>query len=178
MPDVPTVEPTTFTRGDTVKWTKTFADFPAGTWTVTYEFRGPSSQTIAATQVGATVEHTVTITATATTAWNAGVYWWEAYAVSGSERYKAGSGQLDVTKDFSGTDVVADERTHAKKVLDAIQATIEGRATRDQQAYTIAGRSLQLTPIDDLMALRKTYKAEVLTETSKNKKKRILARLP
>jgi hypothetical protein len=175
MPDIPAVEPTTFVRGNTVKWTKTLSDFPGSTYALTYEFRGASKQTVAASVVGD--DFAVTITATQSLLWNPGTYWWEAYAVTGSERYLAVKGQLEVTKNFEATDVVADERTHAKKVLDAIEATIEGRADRDQQAYTIAGRSLQLTPIDDLLKLRDRYKSEVLSENPGNKK-RILARLP
>ena len=177
MPDIPTTEPTTFTRGDTVKWTKSISDFPASVWLLTYELRGPSSQTIQATASGD--DHAIVILASATTLWNAGTYFWKSNAFSGamSERYTVASGEIIVTKSFVERDVKYDGRTHAKIVLDAIEATIEGRATRDQQAYTIAGRSLQLTPIADLLMLRTRYRAEVKAEQSKGKKKRILVRL-
>jgi hypothetical protein len=44
--------------------------------------------------------------------------------------------------------------------LDAIEATIEGRASKDQESYSIQGRSLARTPIADLILLRGKYKAE------------------
>lgn len=55
-------------------------------------------------------------------------------------------------------------QTHAERVLNAIEATIERRASTDQMSYTIDGRSLSRTPIADLLALRDRYKAEVARE--------------
>jgi hypothetical protein len=60
----------------------------------------------------------------------------------------------------AGRSVLYDNRSHAKKVLDAIEAVLEGRATRQDQSYSIAGRTLALTPIPDLMKLRAVYKDE------------------
>ena len=54
----------------------------------------------------------------------------------------------------------ADNRSHAKKVLDAIQAVLENRASQDQMSYSIAGRSLSRMTIDDLMRFRDRYRAE------------------
>lgn len=57
-----------------------------------------------------------------------------------------------------------DNRSHAKKVLDAIEAVIEGRASRDEMKYNINGRYLEKTPLPDLIALRDRYKREYQTE--------------
>ena len=54
-----------------------------------------------------------------------------------------------------------DARTHARIVLDAIEAVIENRASKDQERYMIAGRELWRTPIPMLLKLRQTYRAEV-----------------
>ena len=167
MVDIPTIEPLSFSRGDTVKWTKTLSDFPASVWTLTYEFRGASSHQVVAS--ASDDDHAVSLTPAETGTWNPGAYWWEAYADDGTDRHKAVSGTLEVTTDFATSDAVADHRTHAAKVLDAIEATIEGRASRDQQAYSIAGRSLQLTPVADLLSLRDKYKVEVAAELAKEK---------
>jgi len=182
MPDIPTIEPRTFARGDTVSWTKTLSDYPASTYTLTYEFRGATTKTVTASASGD--DHAVTITAAQSLTWNEGDYWWAAYATTGAERYEVVTGTLTVTKNFAATDAVADQRSHAKKVLDAIEATIEGRASRDQQAYTIAGRSLALTPIESLLKLKQEYRAEYAKEVADEKQKRgegsgkrILARL-
>ena len=67
-----------------------------------------------------------------------------------------------IHKDFANTN--ADLRSHAKKVLDAIEAVIENRATVDQSSFSIAGRSLSRMSIDELLTLKNRYKAEYLKE--------------
>jgi hypothetical protein len=49
-------------------------------------------------------------------------------------------------------------------VLDAIEAIIEKRSTKDQDSYSIQGRSLGRTPIADLILLRDRYRAEWVRE--------------
>ena len=58
----------------------------------------------------------------------------------------------------------ADPRSHAKITLEAVEAVIEGRATKDQENYSIAGRSLSRTPVADLLSLRDYYRTEFLRE--------------
>lgn len=55
----------------------------------------------------------------------------------------------------------ADTRSHAERVLAAIEATLEGRASRDADSYSIEGRSITRMPIADLMRWRAHYQAEV-----------------
>lgn len=57
-----------------------------------------------------------------------------------------------------------DTRTHAQKTLAAIEAVIENRATKDQQSYTIAGRSLERMSVADLLEFRNQYRREVNSE--------------
>ena len=54
--------------------------------------------------------------------------------------------------------------SHAKIVLDAIEAVIENRATMDQSSMSIAGRSLSRLSIDELLTFRARYRAEYLKE--------------
>ena len=58
----------------------------------------------------------------------------------------------------------SDPRSHAKITLEAVEAVIEGRATKDQENYSIAGRSLSRTPVADLLSLRDYYRTEFLRE--------------
>ena len=71
-------------------------------------------------------------------------------------------GRTEVVVNFANTN--ADVRSHAKKVLDAIEAVLENRASQDQMSYSIAGRSLSRMSIDDLMTFRNRYRAEYLRE--------------
>lgn len=53
-----------------------------------------------------------------------------------------------------------EEKSHAKKVLEKVEAVIENRASKDDLSYTIKGRSLSRIPIQDLLLLRKEYLKE------------------
>ena len=75
------------------------------------------------------------------------------------------SGLIEVKVD----PVSADPRTHAEKTLAAIEALIEGRATKDVQSYSIAGRSLTKMTVDELQRWRRYYHAQVLAQRGKGR---------
>lgn len=50
--------------------------------------------------------------------------------------------------------------SHAKTMLDAIEAVLEGRITSDVEQYLIAGRQITKIPIKELKELRDEYRAE------------------
>jgi len=54
--------------------------------------------------------------------------------------------------------------SHAKTMLDAIEAVLEGRITSDIEEYTIAGRQITKIPIIELKKLRDEYRAEYKKE--------------
>ncbi len=57
-----------------------------------------------------------------------------------------------------------DTRSHSEKVLEAIEALIEGRATKDVASYSIAGRSLTRLSPDELVKWRAVYRREVAVQ--------------
>ena len=97
----------------------------------------------------------------------AGTYWFVARASDGLDVHDVDEGQLEVLPDLAAVSGPHDGRSHAKRVLDALEAVIEGRATVDQSSYKINNRELSRTPIPDLISLRKYYRAEVLRERNK-----------
>lgn len=165
--DIPTAEPTAARAGDTWKWTKSLADYPASTWTLKYYFKSSTSGfSVTATASGD--DHSVTVAAATTAAYTAGNYRWIASAESGSEKFTVDEGTLEVQKDYRGVSASTgvDDRSHARIVLDAIKAVIEGRASKDQEEYTIAGRSLKRTPITTLLKMRQHYETEAKAEAN------------
>lgn len=56
---------------------------------------------------------------------------------------------------------VTDNRTHEEKVLDAINAVLESRATKEHLSYSIGGRSLALMTFDELIKAKSYYEALV-----------------
>jgi hypothetical protein len=60
-------------------------------------------------------------------------------------------------------------KSHARKVLDAIEATIEGTATQSQSEMTINGRSIKYFSPEQLLKLRSTYKREIANEEASDR---------
>lgn len=163
MGDIPTTEPAVAVAGTTWQWTRDLADYPAGTWELTYHFVNRHHRFQATAAADGTV-HAITVDKD-TTAIQDGDYEWRAYVDNGTERHEVAAGRLTVRPDFAKQGAGYDTRSHAEIVLEAIEAVIARRATKDQMGYTLAdGRRLDRTPIADLLALRGRYKAEVARE--------------
>jgi len=169
----PTQEPDTLVIGDRWTWRRPdlVADYPTADYALTYEFHhddgggGAHAFTITATE---TSDDYIVEVASATTAnYNSLQYKWYAFITrtSDSERVAVDDGYTFLVDDYANTN--ADQRTHAKKVLDAIEAVLENRASQDQMSYSIAGRSLSRMSIDDLLKFRDRYRAEYNKELQK-----------
>jgi hypothetical protein len=163
--EVPTNEPEELRAGVTWEWDRNdLTDYPASTWTLKYWFKrmgGTDKFSITASADGD--NHAVSVAAATTLAYVADDYTWVAVVTSGAEVREVDSGTMKILPRYD-QDVALDDRTHAKKVVEAIEAVIEGRATKDQEEYTIGSRSLKRTPIKDLITLRDKYKAELYRE--------------
>jgi len=164
MVAIPTIEPDSVTAGDYIQWTQSFGDYRATDgWVLSYVLVNATSKiTITATTYNIT-DFLVTVPAATSASWTAGKYKWQAYATLGTQRYTIRSGEMEVLPNFSAASTL-DTRTHVKKVLDAIEAVIENRASLDQQSYEIEGRKLVRMTIDDLLTLRSKYRSFYLQE--------------
>lgn len=158
--------------GDTLDFTVSVPDYPASDgWTLKYSltarFSTPTQSTITLTAStndnGA--DYDIEVAPATTADWAAGYYTWARWVEkSGARQTLTESGTLQILADPELTAQGHDSRTHARKVLDAIEAVIENRATLDQESYTINGRSLNRTPIAELLKLRTIYRNEVEAE--------------
>lgn len=165
--DIPTVEPSELRAGDTWQWTRSLADYAASSATLKYRFKSAAGGfEIVADASGD--DYAVTVPAATSAGYAAGDYGWVAWVEVGSDKFTVGTGAATVLPDYRATSAstALDDRSHAAKVLAAIEAVIEGRAAKDQEAYEIAGRSLKRTPIADLLRLRQHYKSEVASEAA------------
>lgn len=160
-PTTPNEEPDTIHVGDTLKFLISAPDYPASDgWVLKYYFQNATN----AFQVSAAASGDAHLVA-ATAAWPEGDYQWTARAEKGTEKFPIRSGAMLVKPDLA---VAGDQRSHAVKVLDALNALIEGKALRgDQQSYQIAGRSIaRLSPID-LQSWQSYYQRKVDAERAK-----------
>lgn len=158
--------PPNIAAGVTFERCVTLADYPAPDWVLTAHLRGPDAIDLTAAADGA--GHKFTEDAATTSTWAAGVYQYVIRATNGADVRQVEAGQLDILADLVAVDAGTDLRSHARRVLDAIEAVLEKRATLDQERYVIEGqngrRELWRTPVADLLKLRDTYRAEVRRE--------------
>lgn len=162
MAEIPTREPLQLNAGDTWRWTRTLDDYPASQgWALSYVLINAAAKiTVNASASGS--DHAVLVSATATAAYTPGAYDWRARVSKAGEVYTVGEGRLTVRSALTAGTL--DNRSHARKTLDAVEAVIEGRAGSAVLEYQIAGRSLKHIPVADLLALRDKYRAEVVRE--------------
>ena len=135
---IPTTEPTTLRVGDTWKWTRTLADYPASApWTLKYRFKSAAAGfEITASASGD--DYSVTVAAATTAGYAAGAYSWMAWVEGGTaEKYTVDTGTCTLNPDYRSSTATAafDDRTHARTVLDAIEAGDANAARKAMQKH-------------------------------------------
>lgn len=146
--------------GDTLRFLTSVPDYPATDgYTLTYRLvrRDAAGTVITIVASASGADYDVNELPATTAAWAAGKYTWAAYAEKALERHTVDQGEIEIKADPGVVTAPYDNRSHARKVLDSIQAVMEGRASVDQQEITLAGRSLKLTPMADLLTLLDKY---------------------
>lgn len=176
--EIPRNEPPEGRAGLTWQWRREdlAADYPASSWTLKYWFKQLASAganfSIQATADGDSFA--VLVSATTTGAYTAGKYAWAAEVTGGaSEVYEVDRGTFIVLPRYDQAQSL-DDRGHARKMLDAIEALLENRATVDQLEYTIGSRHLKRMTVESLMSWRGIYRAEIafadMAERARNKR--------
>lgn len=158
---IPLTEPDSITPGDTAKWLRCLADYPASaSWALSYTLANAAQRyTFNASADGD--DHLVTVSAATTNGWVAGSYAWRAQVAKSDEVFTVGTGTVTVLPNFA---TAIDARSHARKVLSNIEAYLENPNNITASNYEIAGRSLQRFGIPELLKLRDRYRAEVARE--------------
>ena len=173
---VPTSEPSALRAGDSWAWRREdlAADWPASTWTFTYRFRNAAGGfDLAASADGDAFA--VAVSAADSADYTAGWYDWWLFAsatIDGTaERYEIGRGRCEVLPDLDTAvggatptpPTAYDGRHWARRLLDYVEATLEGRASTDQLDLVnaqLADRQLQRNE-GGLLALRSQLLVEV-----------------
>jgi hypothetical protein len=152
--------------GDTLDFSTEVANYtPADGWTLKFRLVPRVSGTaILLTSAASDGLHRVQVGPTTTDDWAAGEYSWYSWVEKAGASYSVEQGQVTIKPDPRTTTAPLDNRSHARKVLEAIEAVIEGRASRDQQEYSIGDRTLKRTPMADLIMLQTRYSRLVAAE--------------
>lgn len=151
--------PSSITAGTTFDRTVILTAYPAQDWELLVYLRGPQSIDLEAAAEG--TGHRFLVSATDTAEWAAGEYWYSLRVTNGGDVAEVESGQITIKPDLAALESGHDGRAHVQKVIDAIEAVLEKRATLDQQRYSINNRELWRTPIPELLMLRDRYRAEL-----------------
>lgn len=159
---IPSIEPVAFRAGTTVAWTK--SDFPnfnrtEGYTTAKYTINGRSgSKTIEGTWSSDDNEWTFELAAGSNDL-SAGTYTLYGFVQnSDSDVQPVYEGTLEVKASLA-TAAQVDTRTHVKIVLDAIEATMQRRATREQESTQLPnGVAISLLKPADLIKWYEHYK--------------------
>jgi len=170
MVTIPTNEPSTIIAGDTWQWSRRdLSDYPASSWTLEYYLLKADKQ-IKITAAADGDYFKIVIAASTTAAYPAGVYRWNAYVSKDTERYKVDEGTIEIKPNYAAQTTGYDTRTHIKKVLDAIEAVIEGRATQDHLSYTAPnGVSFNKMAPEELIRWWSFYKQQYQRELDAEK---------
>lgn len=160
---IPTTEPKTFRAGDLLSWSKSLSDYPANAgWALAYTLINSTTKlTINASASGA--DFLVSVPAATTAPYTVGIYQWMARVTKATEIYTVGDGTIEILPNLAVL-TSFDFRSHARKMLDAIEAAYEGRASLTQMQLQINGRSVQEFSRQELITWRSYYKAEVAQE--------------
>jgi len=153
--------PTHIFGGDTVEFTIN-ALYQSPEYTIKCVIRGPSSLDIDAQSSGG--EHVFVLTAAQTATLAPGLYQCFIYAQGENTRHHLASAQITIAANPATTAAGHDPRTHAQKVLAAIEALLEGRAAHDAEQYAINGISLTKMNILELLKWRDKYRIEINNE--------------
>ncbi|EEL8285096.1 hypothetical protein DEI76_19045 [Salmonella enterica subsp. enterica serovar Agona] len=151
--------PLQITAGLTLDLRLSFRAYSAASWSGSLLLRGPASIDLTASADGN--EFVFHADASATATWAPGDYWCSVRVTSGDEVKEAQNGKIRILPDIANLPVGYDGSTYAERVLAAIEAVIERRASLDQESYKINNRELSRTPISDLLTLRDQFKREV-----------------
>ena len=134
-------EPAVIYSGASLKWKRaedsTYSS-ANGYTTLLYEiYNKDAFYTISETTTDGS-EWTVEVASATTDDWDPGRYDWMVFATKTGEKWLLAAGTVEIKK----VGIQQDGRSFWRRVRDALQATLENKATRDQISLSIAGRSI------------------------------------
>lgn len=197
------VEPSKFTAGDFLNWIREYdtvsyidkdgsKNYLSSTdSTLVYVFRNKDNK-IEIQASSTNQDYEVLVQSTTSQGYAPGLYYWSAVVTNTTgvvqRQWTVDSGMCEIFDNPNNAGMIEyDGRSHVKKVLDALEAAIEGRAekqTLDWISYSIAGRSRAIDSRELRMwyaqykQLYKNELAELDLARGKDPGGRILAQLP
>lgn len=163
---VPWGVPTDLVAGDSWAWNVRLPEFPPSEgWSVVFSFGGQdNNQDVQAAVSPNGLHYEVRQGPAFSEDLSPGPRIVAGYATKGTEgqpdheRFRFYTGTVRV---HANLDQVDQQLPFARRALQAIEAAMEGRLTKDLESFQIAGRTINKIPIAELRKLRGFYRAEL-----------------
>jgi hypothetical protein len=161
--------PASITVGDSASWDDDPVDVSgiartSADYVLTYALRGPTDADLTAISNGSGWRTSLSTTVSGEL--EAGTYAWSAVLTKTGERYTVASGQIAVAANLAAASTPYDPRSSAKRILDALNAYLEGSATKnhlDVIESEIATRRIKRDKAS-LLVWRDKLRSEVIRE--------------
>jgi hypothetical protein len=154
-----TTFPDEIVAGDYFNLKESLTDYPASdSWELTYTLINRNDK-ITLTSSASGDDHLIQVVIATTATWAAGDYHWQKVISDGTEKYTLATGQVTVTASYADVSSL-DTRPHCYVMRDALRAVSENKATKDQQSYSIAGRSISRYSPAEIIDWLKYYEAK------------------
>lgn len=145
--------------GDTILWEETIDDYPVSTHTIKYLLQQSDEAPTETTHAISGLNHKFTLAVPST----GGKYKFQkkAILISDSSQITIDTGYVDIEATLAeGTN----NKTYNQQVLDALRASLLGRATREQSKLEISGRAIEYLTLQELNDQIENYEAKVEAE--------------
>lgn len=173
------IEPKELQAGNTLRFDKILADYPASEgWVVTYVLRS-RLQAVDAITITTTANedtHEVNVPAATTANWTPGDYTMVGYVTLSPDRYEVFRQQFKILPDIANTELPYDGRSYYERVLQQVRDVIENGVIREVIRYSFNGVSTEVVTMNDAFKAEAWLAAKVAQEKSSGKQRKILTR--
>lgn len=160
--------PSILYAGDKLEFTESESDYKASDgWTMKYKLINATTNITDFVSSADGDDHAFSISSAVSALWTVGKYRFVRYAEKGADYEHLDRGIVDVKPDIVALSTY-DFRSHALTTLEALEAAIERRATKEQMSIAIgvrgSSRQLQYLTMDELIRARNYYQTLVNRE--------------
>lgn len=156
--------------GATLEFSEYLSEYPAGTSCFVSYILINSANRMVITSTPDGTNHKYFVPAATTANFESGTYSYQKVVYSDTDVIVLEQGACVVTPLFAGVNTL-DNRTFAQRMVEAIEAVLENRATMTQSSITYKNRTLQNTPYTELIQALSIFKMQVQQEQNLQKLK-------
>ncbi len=151
--------------GDTWTWTERIRDYrPSAGWALSFSLYRYGQPVIQINATASGDDFSISVTAATTAGKVAGQWQWIACVTKGADRFTVGTGTVTLKPDLAAAGPTTDLRTENEKILEALLATQQRRANKEQESMQINGRAIRYLTPDDLERMIGIYTYKVKGE--------------